>query len=168
MLDALELARATGWLALGMLALALCATPVQRVLRRVRPDHPVAARVPAWRRRLGITAALLAIVHGTVSLSGYLRDAWPAVVSWPHLRAGLVAGCILLALLLTSFPPVVRALRIRLWKPLHRLAYVAAAFVLLHLLLSPFAPRGVVLAFFGVVGAVGVLRLVPPKRPRGS
>ena len=164
MLDALELSRATGWLALGMLALALCATPVQRVLRAVRRDHPVAARVPAWRRRLGIGSAVLAIVHAVASLSGYLRDAWPAVVSWPHLRAGLVAACILVALLITSFPSVVRALRIRLWKPLHRLAYVAALFVLLHLVLSPFAPRGVVVAVFAAVVSIGLLRFVPAPR----
>ena len=163
MLDALELARVSGWLALSALALALCATPVRRVLRRIRADHPLAARAPAWRRRFGITAAVLALLHGGIAMGGYLDDARSAVLSWPHLRAGLVAACILTALLVSSFPAAVRALRIRLWKPLHRLAYVAALLVLQHLLLSPLAPRAVTLGLFGALLVIGLLRWLPAR-----
>jgi sulfoxide reductase heme-binding subunit YedZ len=164
--SAIVIARATGWVALSLLGLALSMTPLGRVLGRVPRAAPIVPGIPRLRRLLGIASAIAASFHAAVALSGYLDGAWAAVVTWPHLRAGLVALLVLLALLLTSFPPVVRALRVKLWKPLHRLAYAAAALAALHVLLSPFAPRVVALAFFGALLAVGLFRFVPAKRVR--
>lgn len=158
---ALWLARGTGWTALGALMIALSATPAGRLLARLRPGSQLSPWVTAFRRAFGIAAATLALVHAATVLGGYLRGAWAAVLSFSYLRAGLVALVILTVMLATSFPLLVRRLRVRLWKPLHRLGYLAALLVLDHLLLSPFAPRALTLELFAALFAVGLLRLLP-------
>jgi DMSO/TMAO reductase YedYZ heme-binding membrane subunit len=72
---------------------------------------------------------------------------------------------VLFVLAVTSFPAITRAARVRLWKHLHRLAYAAVLLALHHVLLSPFAPRAVVLAVFGAIAAFGMLRLLPSTAP---
>lgn len=160
---ALWLARGTGWSALGALMLALSATPAGRLLARLRPGQDWSSWIAAFRRAFGIAAACLALLHASTVLGGYLRGAWAAVWSFSYLRAGLVALVILTAMLATSFPPLVRRLHVRLWKPLHRLGYLAALLVLDHLLLSPFAPRAITLELFGALFAIGLLRLLPAR-----
>jgi DMSO/TMAO reductase YedYZ heme-binding membrane subunit len=160
---ALWLARGTGWTAAGALMLALCASPIGRVLVRLRPDWRVGPWVSALRRAFGIAAAILALLHAATVLGGYLRDAWAAVLSFSYLRAGLEALVLLSLMLITSFPPLVRLLRIRLWKPLHRLGYVTALLVLQHLTLSPFAPRALTLALFATLLVIGLWRILPAR-----
>jgi len=164
----LWLARASGWVALGALLAALLATPVGRVAVILRPGGPVARAAPVVRRASGIAAAVLAIAHAAVALGGWLDGTWEAVWSWPSLRAGLLALLVLVALLVTSFPRAVRALRVRLWKPLHRLSYAAAALVVLHLVLSPFVERAAVVVVAGALVAGGLVRLLTlrPGRAR--
>lgn len=159
----LWLARGTGWVALVSLALAVSATPLARVADRLWPERGVGRELPALRRAFGITAALLALVHTAIALGGWLGGAWAAVLSWAYLRAGLVAVLVLVVLLVTSFPPLVQRLRVRLWKPLHRLAYVAVLLVFQHLVLSPFAPRALTLTTFSVIVGVAALRLLPAR-----
>lgn len=142
------LLQATGWTAVGSLLLSLSATPVRIALEVAFARRPRRV-LSALRRSLGMTAAWFAIGHAGIALSTYLWESWPTVTARPFLRSGLVALVILVALLTTSFPRVVRALRIRLWKPLHRLAYLAALFAFQHLLLSPFADRELVFWLFG-------------------
>lgn len=158
---ALWLARGTGWSALGALMLALSATPAGRLLARLRPRLHVSPWIAAFRRAFGIAAATLALLHAATVLAGYLRGAWAALLSFAYLRAGLVALAILLVMLATSFPLLVRRLHVRLWKPLHRLGYLAALLVLDHLLLSPFSPRALTLELFAALFAIGLLRLLP-------
>lgn len=164
----LWLIRASGYGALGALFLALSMTPLGRLAARAVPGRTMANTVPAiWpalRRAFGIAAAWWALAHAAVGLATYLRGSWAAVLDWPHLRAGALALAILAVLLATSFPRLVRLLRVRLWKQLHRLAYVAAIFVFQHLMLSPFAPRRLVLALFATLAAVALLRFLPPPR----
>ena len=127
------LARVSGWAAGGLLLGALAVPPLEAGRR--------------WRRPLGVAAATGALVHAALSLAGPLRDAWPAPLTWPTYRAGLAATGILALLLVTSSPRLVKHLGVGpVWKPLHRLAYVAGALVVLHLLRLPFA--GVVPALF--------------------
>ncbi len=153
------LTRAVGWCAAVALVATLSLTPLSRLARRAR-------RVVRFQRPLGISAALLAILHALIALGGPLEDAWASVLSWPYLRAGLLALSILVALLITSFPRLTRALRVRLWKPLHRLSYAAGALVVLHLYLGPYAPRWATLTL-ALVLAVGLLaRLLPRRRLR--
>ena len=153
--------RASGWCALSLLLSALSATPVGKILRRLGRSS---AQVAPIRRALGIGAAALATLHGAISLSTYLAGSLDRVLELVWVRAGLLAWAILAALWLTSYPALVRRARIRVWKPLHRLAYVAALFALQHTLLAPLAPREWVLATFGAAIAIGLLRLLPARR----
>lgn len=123
------MARISGWVAIAGLAFGLALRPLRRV--------PPLRALSVWRRAVGISTAFAAAVHVALSLRGPLDGAWNAVLTWPYLQAGALAFVVLVLLLLTSFPRVVRALHIRHWKVLHRLVYAAAIFTLAHLMLSP-------------------------------
>ncbi|HJL50720.1 MAG TPA: ferric reductase-like transmembrane domain-containing protein, partial [Polyangiaceae bacterium LLY-WYZ-15_(1-7)] len=151
------------WGALGALALALGATPIGRLGRALGRRWRVA---PA-RRALGLAAAALATLHAGAALWGPLAGAWDALFGWPYLRAGALALAVLLALALTSFPRAVKALRVRHWKALHRLAYPAAGLAFVHVLLGPFAPRRWALGLLGALLVTQLLRALP-ERPRGE
>jgi sulfoxide reductase heme-binding subunit YedZ len=159
------LLQATGWSATGALLLCLSMTPVRSLLQHLgrRATSPY---LNALRRNLGIASAGFALTHATVALGTYLDDSWPVVAKEPFFRSGLLALAILAALLITSFPRIVGLLRIRLWKPLHRLSYPAALCAAQHLLLSPFADRRLVVGLFLTTAIVGCLRLLGPKRRR--
>ncbi len=155
----LWLVRATGYSALGSLLLALSATPVSRLLRRSWP------LLLALRRAFGISAAGFALAHASLVIAtAPFSPLWHLM--WrPQYRSGLVAAVILALLAITSFPRLVRALGIRLWKNLHRLAYLGLLLVVQHLLLAPFAPRRLVLALAAAVVLLGLLRLLPVRVP---
>ena len=156
--------RASGWIAALLLLAALAATPVAQ-LAPARWSPRV--KLVALRRVFGIVAATLTLAHALVALTVYLPpEPWQAFVEVTWLRSGALATALLVPLLLTSFPPVVRALRVAAWKPLHRLAYVAAALVVHHLLLAPFAPRAWVLVLASAFGVSLLARLRLPKGQR--
>jgi sulfoxide reductase heme-binding subunit YedZ len=146
---ALLLLRASGWLPALLLALSLAMTPLGALPLRASWR----ARSARARRPLGIAAGFCAVVHAVVATRVYLQaDVISALREIAWLRSGALAFAVLVALLVTSSQRVVRALRLRLWKPLHRFAYVAAALVVHHLLLAPFAPKRAVLALAAVLG----------------
>ncbi len=163
--DALRLLRASGWLPALLLALSLAVTPT---LRLPLPLPPAArARLAGARRPLGIAAGLGALGHAVIASQLYLQsDLVSALRDIPWLRSGALALAVLVALLVTSSRRLVRAARLRLWKPLHRLAYVAAALVVHHLALAPFAPRVAVLGLALALGAGVVVRLVRSGQAR--
>ena len=157
---ALYAAQASGLLACAVLLLALSVSPVSALLPSWQGPS---AGAKALRRRLGISAACLALLHAAVAFLGRL-DAQPsALLQTSQLYAGIGALGLLLLLLLTSFPGVVRRLRLSTWKEFHRLVYLAALLVVQHVLLSPFADRRLVLglsgAVFGLFGARAALAL---------
>ena len=148
--DNVALARGLGYLAFVLLSAALCVSPLGRWLRESSK----------LRRALGLAAAGWALFHAEVGL-------WSSPLSVsvqlddPQLRFGFGALAVLGLLAVTSFPGAVRALKLRSWKELHRLAYVAWICALLHGLLSPYAwvPGLCVIAV--VVLALAPLRLLP-------
>jgi sulfoxide reductase heme-binding subunit YedZ len=151
--------RASGWAPAIVLALSLAVTPCAGLVRRVRGAAPRGAA--SVRRALGITAAALALGHAVVALKVYVPRPWFAVIRGvPWLLSGALALAVLVALLVTSFPAPTRVLRVRAWKPLHRLAYVAAALVAHHLAVGPLAPRAWVIAWTVVLAVVLALRAV--------
>lgn len=162
----LWLCRLSGYASLFFLLVALSITPIRRISAWLRASPPQDWLL-SLRRRAGITAALLALVHAGCALLTYLRDSWAVLLEWSFTRAGLLALLVLVLLLVTSFPWIVRLLRVKVWKQLHRLAYVAAFFVFQHIFLAPFSSRWwaiVLLATFLVLIAV---RFLPaPKRSR--
>lgn len=160
----LEITRLSGWLAALCLACTLCVSPVARVLGRVSKHIPF--QVAALRRRVGMSAAVLAWLHTSVGAVS-LYDGVHGALSWlwdtPHVRAGFAALILLSVLLLTSFPALVKRLHLRAWKELHRLSYVAFACALQHMLLSPFAPRAWVVGLLAATLAIGLFRWVPAR-----
>ncbi len=142
------LSRVSGWLAAGLLLASLAASPFGR--------GTDGKRVKRWRRALGIGAAVGSLAHLTIGLAGPLRDSLDALWTWPTYRAGALATLILVLLLATSFRATTR---IKVWKPLHRLAYVAGALVALHLLRLPFASLVGFLVFTSALATLLAWRL---------
>ncbi len=136
------LARATGGAAIALLFFSLAMSPLARL---AAPELAVKARVA--RRQLGIASASVAIAHAALALPTYVAPLTLApFVGLPWLRDGALALSILVTLLVTSFPVLQRALRVRAWSALHRLAYLAAIFASFHALGVPFGGAGVGLA----------------------
>lgn len=157
------LARGTGWCAVGALLLSLNCTPAQRLSRRLSGRIPLlsSSAWPAfarWRRTLGLGGAVFALAHAALCIRGPLDGAFEALLSWPFLRAGVVAIAILAVLSVTSFPRALRLLRIRAFKELHRLAHAALLLVLLHLALGPHAPRWATVVVAAIYGALVAVR----------
>jgi len=160
---AVRVCQTSGYASLLLLLASLAVAPVLKVSELLRfPLQRAAAS--AFRRRAGISAALLALVHAALALSTYLRDSWDAVLDWSFTRAGLASLIVLALLLGTSFPWAVSLLRLKLWKELHRLAYVAGAFAVLHVLQAPFAPSWRAIAVLSGFLALMALRLLPRRR----
>lgn len=148
--DNVALARALGYLAFAWLSAALCVSPFARWVRESSK----------LRRALGLAAASAALLHAEVGL-------WSSPLSVreqlddPQLRFGFGALAVLGILAVTSFPGAVATLRLRSWKELHRLAYVAWICALLHGLLSPYAWIRGLFAIAAIVLALGLLRFLP-------
>jgi sulfoxide reductase heme-binding subunit YedZ len=150
------LTRGVGYVALFALVLALCVTPAMSLVRRFTSPSRL-------RRAFGLAALGCGVMHALFAL-GVVPGGIIAIWREPALRAGVLALLTLALLGITSFPTVVRALHLRHWKELHRLAYVALACTLWHALLQPYAP-----AFWLLVLAAGcalllALRLVPKRK----
>ena len=160
----LWLIQATGYTALGALFLSLLTTPLQRLIQATTTKRFNATFWAAFRRSFGISAACFAIIHAVLTLTTYLQDSWPFILSSPYIRAGLTALSILLVLLITSFPKIVRLLHIHLWKQLHRLSYIAALFLFQHLMQSPFAQQQLIIVLFAGLVLFGTLRLLPVRK----
>lgn len=134
-----QLTVATGYLALGLLALTLLVGPANLLLRR---RNPVSSYL---RRDLGIWTAIASVahvifglrVHGTGEISGYLdyfvadgslRTSSFGWANW----TGLAATVIIVGLLVLSNDIALRKLKATCWKRLQRLNYVLFALVLAH------------------------------------
>jgi sulfoxide reductase heme-binding subunit YedZ len=142
-----------GLLATGLLYLALLPGPLYAVFPRA-PGRTVFLHA---RRALGVSSAVLAVLHGHDGLFGWVGgfeglEVW----SWDYqlsLGLGALSTGILLVLAATSTDAAVRALGAR-WQRLHRwvyaagvLAYVHAATITIHVVdLGPW-----------LVGSFGVL-----------
>lgn len=152
-LRGLTIARWTGYGALTFLLLSQAMAPAAN-LRLVSPRFQAIAR-----RDFGLAAALLAAVHAFWQWRTTLAEhLWTHLEDQVWLQFGLVALILLLVLGATSYPRLVRALRLRVWKPLHRLAYAAAAFACLHVALSPWSDVRLSTALAILLGSLWILR----------
>jgi DMSO/TMAO reductase YedYZ heme-binding membrane subunit len=152
--------RVFGWNALLALCAALCVTPINRLLRSGGSGAETWSR--ELRRGLGIAAASAGLVHASLAFAA-VPGTRPGWLDSAQLRAGAAALLILTLLLVTSFRSIVRMLRLRSWKELHRLAYVALPLALLHVLHGPFVQVRSVLLLAGITLAVGLLRALPSR-----
>lgn len=163
----LWLSRASGYTALGLLLASQAISPLRRLIRGsallgrmgLRFNE---ARLLAWRRSLGMAAAEAALLHFGLSVYFQLDGQW-RVWQQNYLRAGLAALIILVCLWITSFPVVLRLLRLKVWTPLHRLVYAAVCLALIHAALAPFSSLRVVALLAGLAVVMFWLRLMPIK-----
>ncbi len=124
-----------GFVACLLLAIVLTFTP----LRVLWPKWGVAQALNKHRRLVGVAAFVYAALHLTTHLiyeGGTDLSALPgifrAAVKKPFQLTGLIAFSILLVLAATSWNAAIRWLGGKVWKNLHRLAYVAAALAAYH------------------------------------
>lgn len=140
--------RTTGLLALVMLVLSLCVTPLRRLTRW--PE------IIAVRRVLGLWGFFYVCVH----LSLYvgldralnLRSAIQEILTRRYLQVGIIALLLMTPLAITSTDAMVRRLGGKLWKRLHRLAYLAVGLGVLHYYLLVKSDVRQPLAFATVLG----------------
>jgi sulfoxide reductase heme-binding subunit YedZ len=135
-----EFTLATGYVALGLLALTLLIGPANLLLRRRNPVSSFLRRdVGMWTAIASVIHVIFGLqVHGSGQISDFInyfvaRDGSPLLNSfglgnWTGL-AGLV---IVVALLALSSDAALRKLKARPWKWLQRLNYVLFALVILH------------------------------------
>ena len=118
-----------GFVACLLLAIVLTFTPLVVLF----PKSEIARALNRHRTLVGVSACVYAAVHFTTHL---VYEGGIAIlasdVKKPFLLAGLTTFAILLVLAATSPKAAVRALGGRLWKRIHRLAYVAAALAAYH------------------------------------
>jgi sulfoxide reductase heme-binding subunit YedZ len=136
----------TGKWSVGLLSLALAATPLCRVLPKVRWPRWIMAQ----RRALGVASFAYAAFH-TVT---YLQRKWGYGYilkegAEPDLLTGWIAFVIFLMLAITSNDKSTRALQ-RNWQRLHRTVYVAAGLVFAHWILTAFEPQTAYLCLAGI------------------
>jgi DMSO/TMAO reductase YedYZ heme-binding membrane subunit len=165
----LWLARASGWLAALYLGLALAISPLASVCALL--GKPGSFALPRVRRAFGLAAATGASLHAAHALLR-VDGVAAALSSAGWLRAGLGALACLMALAITSFPEIVRRLRLQNWKALHVLVFVAAAAVCAHALLGPFGQPSVELllsiTFFLLIVARPFLRLLAARTAQNA
>jgi sulfoxide reductase heme-binding subunit YedZ len=157
----LAFARALGWIALLTLCAALCVSPISKLVRLAGRGSEFWTR--EIRRALGIGAASAGIAHSTLAFVA-LPSVRTEILETPQLRAGLAVLITLTLLLVTSFPAAVRALRLRSWKELHRLAYPALALAFLHVLHAPYVPLRSALLLLACALLIGSLRVLRVRK----
>lgn len=130
---------ATGYLALGLLALTLLIGPANLLLRRRNPVSNYLRRdVGVWTAVFSAIHAIFALqAHGGLTISGilgfFVRDGRPLTNSFGLGNwTGLAATVIVVGLLAISSDFALRRLKARPWKRLQRLNYALFALVLLH------------------------------------
>ena len=124
-----------GFVACLLLATVLAFTP----LRVLWPKWGVSQALNRHRRLVGVAAFVYAALHLSAHLiyeGGFDVSAIPGTlataVKKPFQLTGLIAFVILLVLAVTSFNAMIKWLGGKLWKNIHRLAYVAAGLAAYH------------------------------------
>ncbi|MET0384925.1 MAG: ferric reductase-like transmembrane domain-containing protein [Polyangiales bacterium] len=159
--------RSLGWLTLVCLCAALLVTPLvqlRRWLARRGAERPQAApSASRLRRVLGVAAFGCGTLHAGNAL-WFVPDVAASLSSTASLRVGLAAWVILAALAITSLPAVLQRWRLKAWKELHRLAYVALPLALLHAAQASFVPLQPLLWLGAATLLFGLLRVLPARR----
>jgi sulfoxide reductase heme-binding subunit YedZ len=127
---------ATGYLALGLLALTLLIGPASLLLRRRNPVSSYLRRdVGTWTAIASVLHVVLGFrVHGTGQVLDYfVRDGAPLLNSFGLGNwTGLAALVIVVMLFALSTDSTLRELKASTWKDLQRLNYILFVLVILH------------------------------------
>jgi sulfoxide reductase heme-binding subunit YedZ len=158
-----------GFVACILLAVVLTFTP----LRTLWPNWPVSQALNRHRRLVGVAAFVYAALHLATHLIyeggadvSFLPEILRAAVKKPFQLTGLIAFTILFVLAITSPHAVLRWLGGKLWKNIHRLAYVAAALVAYHQAAARKLFPMQVLWIFVPLALLEVARIWKQRRPR--
>ena len=147
--------RSTGMLGLVFMTLSLVVTP----LRRLTGWAPLIS----VRRNLGVYGFLYIAAHFMIFFlydrDGSVASTFEEITTRVYLWFGFGSLVIMAPLAATSFDSMVTRLGPRRWKQLHRLAYVAVAFGVLHFYLLVKADKTRPIAFAIVLGALMLYRL---------
>lgn len=152
-----EIEKSLGLWALQFLLASLCVTPLRWVgLNLIR-----------FRRALGVTAFLYAVLHFVAWLGLDMALRWEEIgrelVKRPYIIVGMVGLLAMIPLALTSTDSAIRRLGGAKWRKLHRLAYVAGLAGALHFTILvkswPLEP----LIYLGAVTAVLLARVLRPR-----
>lgn len=122
-----------GFVASVLLVAVLTFTP----LRVLFPKSPVALALNRHRRLVGVSAFAYAALHLVVHVLyeggwEFIDTTVQTALDKPFQLTGLIALTILLVLAVTSFNAAIRWLGGKVWKNVHRLAYIAVALVAYH------------------------------------
>jgi sulfoxide reductase heme-binding subunit YedZ len=157
-----------GFVACLVLAVALSFSP----LRVLWPKWGVAQVLNRHRRLVGVAAFVYAALHLTTHLiyeGGFELAAIPATLKTalgkPFQLTGLIAFTILLVLAATSVNAAIQWLGGKLWKNIHRLAYVAAALAAYHQAAARKLFPMQVVWIFGPLVILEIARVWKSRRP---
>lgn len=121
-----------------------------------------------FRRLLGLTVFWYVLAHLAVYLWLDRQLSWGAIsadlVKRPYIIFGMTAFLMLVPMALTSNDGAVRRLGALAWRKLHRLAYPAAALMVLHYLLLVKSWTAQPLAYAAIMACLLSLRLMPARR----
>lgn len=125
-----------------------------------------------FRRMLGLTVFWYALAHLAVYLVLDRQLGWGAIwadlLKRPYIIFGMTAFAMLAPMAATSNDAAVRRLGALAWRKLHRLAYPAAALMVLHYLLLVKSWTAEPLAYAAIMLALLGLRLVARRRTTRS
>lgn len=153
--------RTTGLLGLVFLTLALVITPLRRLTGMTW--------LIAARRNLGVLGFAYIAAHFAIFFAfdrgGDVGSTLTEIVERVYLWFGTGALVIMIPLAITSTDGMVSRLGAKRWKRLHRLAYVAVLFGVIHYYLLVKADVTKPLVFSIVFGGLMLVRLFPEKKP---
>ena len=121
-----------GFICLVFWYIALIISPIGYIIGKHRIKH-----IEFARRAIGVSAFYFALLHASIALFGQLGGIseiqyLPDLFKW-SLLGGAIALFILALMAATSFDKVIKFMRFRNWKWLHRLVYTAGVMVILHI-----------------------------------
>ncbi len=155
------LERELGEIALQLLIIGLCLTPLRRYL---------GVNLLRFRRAIGLLAFSYVCLHLAVWLFLDVRDAgriWADIVKRPYVTVGMTGFFLMIPLAMTSNDRAVRWLGAR-WRVLHRLTYAVAILGAVHFIWLSKGFQIEPLAYLAVILALLALRLRFARRQRSA
>lgn len=150
-----------GQLALQLVILALCITPLRRF---------AGVNLLKFRRAIGLLAFTYVTLHLSVWLFLDVRvwtEIWADVLKRPFVTVGVTAFLLMMPLALTSNNASVRRLG-RQWQVLHRSTYAVAILGAIHFVWVRKGFQIEPLIYLGVITALLAVRMIPVPRRRAA
>ncbi|MEE4188264.1 MAG: protein-methionine-sulfoxide reductase heme-binding subunit MsrQ [Roseobacter sp.] len=150
-----------GEIALQLLIIGLCITPMRRHL---------GVNLIKFRRTFGLLAYIYVVLHLLVWLVldvGDLARIWADILKRPYITVGMIAFLLLVPLALTSNNWAVRKLG-PAWRVLHRLVYVAAVLGAVHFIMVQKVWELEPLLYLAVILGLLALRLPELRKLRAA